>query len=476
MFSTSLVYASQSPLASLFDVFTKSSDGPTNDPFPQASTNSTILKYPDTPGYGVRARESRFCDGTVKTHTGYIDIGSRHLFFYYFESRGQPATDDVIMWIQGGPGGSGSVGLFMENGPCRAITPDGEISYHSDSWNTNANVIYIDQPVGVGFSYSDAGETISTTDAAAKDIATSIALLFDHFELGDRAFHIAGESYGGRYVPMFASTLYDQNRRLLAQGFGTVNLKSVMIGNGSPDWASLINSFVDFQCSIAPVQSISKCVKMKSLESRVQRWMSASCIETFDEISCGAAQKAGWDEFVNAYGETGLNYYDYTKECEGGAEQSCYFLFTYMEKYLNRTDVRESINVDSSFSGGFNISSQGVMDAFVSNFDQGHSSMPYVAQLLERGIRVLIYAGENDFICNTRSQELWMSSMEWSGKDVFAVQNVRSWEVDGKAAGKTKNAHALTYATIAGAGHMAPYDKPRETLEMLERWLTVKNL
>ena len=51
-------------------------------------------------------------------YTGYIDIEARHLFFYFFESRKDPDTDDVVFWTNGGPGGSSSLGLFMELGEC----------------------------------------------------------------------------------------------------------------------------------------------------------------------------------------------------------------------------------------------------------------------------------------------------------------------------------------------------------------------
>ena len=58
-----------------------------------------------------------------------------------------------------GPGCSSSVGLFMELGPCRALSGNGT-TYHPESWNTNANVFFVDQPIGVGFSYADYGETV----------------------------------------------------------------------------------------------------------------------------------------------------------------------------------------------------------------------------------------------------------------------------------------------------------------------------
>jgi len=140
-----------------------------------AETQYATLGHPLFPRYNVRIKKSKFCDETVNAYTGYIDIEARHLFFYFFESRENPDKDDVIFWTNGGPGCSSSVGLFFELGPCRVPTPNGTV-FHPESWNTNANLFFIDQPVGVGFSYAEYGEYVSTTEEAAKDIAAFVAI------------------------------------------------------------------------------------------------------------------------------------------------------------------------------------------------------------------------------------------------------------------------------------------------------------
>ena len=158
----------------------------------------TTFGHPYFPNHNVRIKKTDFCDTTVKSvfdyrghfqqvepeahvwrssaYTGYIDIEARHIFFYFFESRNDPATDDVIFWTNGGkfvspsttrhhissstgPGCSSSLGLFMELGPCRALSGNGT-TYHPESWNTNANIFFVDQPIGVGFSYADYGESV----------------------------------------------------------------------------------------------------------------------------------------------------------------------------------------------------------------------------------------------------------------------------------------------------------------------------
>jgi carboxypeptidase C (cathepsin A) len=118
----------------------------------------------------------------------------------------------------------------MELGPCRILDGNGT-TYHPESWNSNANVFFVDQPIGVGFSYAEYGETVGTTEEAAKDIAAFVAIFFENFsKFKGRAFHMAGESYGGRYIPVFAAEVYDQNAALVKMGLAPINLKSIMIG------------------------------------------------------------------------------------------------------------------------------------------------------------------------------------------------------------------------------------------------------
>ena len=130
-----------------------------------SSTNYALLTHPFFPRHSVRIKKSTFCDGSVNSYTGYIDVDARHLFFYFFESRRDPAKDDVIFWTNGGPGCSSAMGLFMELGPCRVVRDGGDdaeikLKYHPHSWNEFANVFFVDQPVGVGFSYAEHGELV----------------------------------------------------------------------------------------------------------------------------------------------------------------------------------------------------------------------------------------------------------------------------------------------------------------------------
>ncbi|KAJ7739216.1 Alpha/Beta hydrolase protein [Mycena metata] len=403
-------------------------------------------------------------------NTGYIDIQARHLFFYFFESRNNPDEDDVVFWTNGGPGCSSGIGLLMELGPCRVVKAEHGNVHHPESWNSNQNIFFIDQPIGVGFSYAD-----STTEEAAQDIAAFVAIFFAHFtKFQGRGFHLSGESYAGRYLPVFASAVYDQNPRLVKAGIAPINLTSVIIGNGMTDDVGMMPSWYEQQCTSAtlpPVQNIQTCVQMKTRMSRCTKWLKESCQDMFDSINCAAAFSFCVETTFDPFMATGLNRYDMSKPCGKTSSGLCYDEIDEIVKYLNQKDVQALLGVEVL---QYESCSEKVGTDFAFTLDLYAGSTEYVAALLERGVRVLIYVGTYDFVCNWIGNEAWTLLLEWSGQAEFRAQALREWSVgvDGRRAGQTRSAGGLTFATVDGAGHMVPYDKPKEALEMVNRWIT----
>ncbi|KXN81640.1 Carboxypeptidase Y [Leucoagaricus sp. SymC.cos] len=456
----------------------------------------TVLSHPHFPHHQVRVKKTQFCDPTVNVYTGYLDVdaGAKHLFFYFFESRhrlsSEPASsDDVMMWINGGPGCSSATGLLMELGPCNIdmnTNSSNGTQWNPRSWNEEANIFFLDQPVGVGFSYADYGETIETTEAAAKNVHAFITIFFESFpQFSGRRLHLAGESYGGRYLPVFASEVYDQNQTALRESRPTLNLQSVLIGNGNTDISTLYRGKYEVECGRAsldvPFQSISACVRMKMALPRCQKHLQEDCVDHFDLINCRAAVTFCDSELSTAMWATGENVYDISKMCEGDGNL-CYMEEAAIDEYLNLPEIRELLGVESP--SNFSSCSDPVFRDFNSNMDKWRVHTPdYVANLLDRGIRFLIYAGTYDWQCNWVANKLWVDKLSWSQSDVYKQESWREWTVDGKVAGETKETDSLTFVTIRGAGHMfmftdiesltfyVPHDKPAEALAMVSRWL-----
>lgn len=440
-----------------------------------ASSDFTTLWHPELPRYGVRIKKSHFCDGSVNAYTGYIDVEARHLFFYFFESRRDPSADDVVFWTNGGPGGASSLGLFTELGPC-ILENSTATKYNPYSWNEYANVFFIEQPVGVGFSYADHGESVDTTEEAAKDIAAFVAIFFNHFtEYKGRALHLAGESYGGRYLPLFAAEIYDQNTKIEALGMDPVNLSSIMIGNGCTDQSTMIPSYYDMECTgvtVDPVLDIGTCVSIKRALPRCNKWLESECFTRLDGINCRAALSFCEEVVMSPFMEAGFSPFDMTKRCSG---ELCLDEKDSLEAYLNLPAVRQVLGIDPSF-GNYSSVSMAVNSAFEAKLDHIFPTQLYLTALLERGVRVLLYVGANDWVCNWVGNERMSLAMEWTGQSQFVGQPLAEWTVDGRAAGLTRSAKGLTFATVYGAGHMVPTDKPKESLQLVYRWLSRQGL
>jgi cathepsin A (carboxypeptidase C) len=128
------------------------------------------------PNYRLRVVEPSICDPSVKQLSGYLDISdSKHLFFWFEESRHKPKDDPLVLWLNGGPGCSSTTGLLFELGGCSVTDEGNNVTRNENSWNDVANVLFLDQPVGVGYSYSEDGG-INNSPAAAEDVYAFLIL------------------------------------------------------------------------------------------------------------------------------------------------------------------------------------------------------------------------------------------------------------------------------------------------------------
>jgi cathepsin A (carboxypeptidase C) len=245
------------------------------------------------PKYSIRTKEDvKLCDPNVKQVTGYLDVdGDKHFYFWFFESRDKPATDPLVLWLNGGPGCSSFTGLLMELGPCR-VNPGGkDTTLNPDSWNSRANVIFLDQPVNTGFSYTE-GEDVRTSDKAAEDVYAFLQIfLKDYPKYASSNFTVTGESYAGHYIPAIAHAIQESNLVISQSNpkkLQRVNLESIAIGNGLTDPLVQYEYYPDMACDTkyGPVLDEATCEGMrskydtcKSLINACYRWRTPfSCV------------------------------------------------------------------------------------------------------------------------------------------------------------------------------------------------------
>lgn len=447
----------------------------THEAHPEYSLTITAHSTGDvsSKGDGSKPNVLDVCPGSTDGYTGYLNSGDKHFYFAYFESRSTPKDDPLVMWINGGPGCSSMTGLLMELGPCRVNEGGQSATENKDSWINVANVFFLDQPIGVGFSYSDnKSDHAGGTFAASEDIYAFMTLWYKAFpESRKLPFSIAGESYGGHYIPIFASHINEMNK--ISPPDAQIPLESVLIGNGIFASTVQTTSSYDISCTnatgIGPLLEDSVCKNMSKAVGRCEYLLKA-CDEFPDPLICQTAEDFCGNELEMPYIRSGLNYYDVSKPCDGPL---CYPIMNSITTFLRRDSVREAFGVNPE-TPKFEACSNKVGREFQKVNDGFIDTRPFVVSLLHSDIRVLIYVGTYDWICNFVGNERVFGSLDWDGLADFRYQQENNKQV--WSGGLWWESGALRYARINGAGHMVPFDKPKQAMKLFKNWLDKKAL
>ncbi|XP_050212458.1 serine carboxypeptidase-like [Mercurialis annua] len=396
-------------------------------------------------------------------HAGYFKLPNTtaaRMFYFFFESR-NTKEDPVVIWLTGGPGCSSELALFYENGPYH-LSNNMSLQWNDYGWDKASNLIFVDQPTGTGFSYTtDQSDLRHDENGVSNDLYDFLQAFFTkHPELAKNDFFITGESYAGHYIPAFAARVHQGNKN--NQGIH-INLKGFAIGNGLTDPSIQYKAYTDYALENDLIEQ-SDYQRINELMPSCDQAIKAC--GTNGESTCESAYSVCnniFNEIMHVAGN--INYYDIRKQCEG---QLCYD-FSNMETFLNDKIVRDSLGVGNR---EFVSCSSDVYDAmlrdWMRNLEVG------IPALLEDGIRVLIYAGEEDLICNWLGNSRWVHAMEWTGQKDFEAASTVPFTVEGAEAGQLKSHGPLAFLKVNKAGHMVPMDQPKAALQMLKSWMQGK--
>jgi len=161
--------------------------------------------------------------------------------------------------------------------------------------------------------------------------------------------------------------------------------------------------------------------------------------------------------------------YDYRKTCDGDL---CYD-FSMLEEYLNQDEVKEMFGVPKEKV--WEECNMGVHEDMMA--DWGHRFDTELPTMLKAGVRVMIYAGDKDIICNELGNRQWVDALEWKGSTQWSTAKNLTWHVDtGEEAGTVTEVGPLSFVSVKGAGHMVPMDQPKAALHMLTKFLNNERL
>lgn len=463
-----------------------------------------------------RVEELAGWDATLfsNVYSGYIALGEeggRSLYEHYmfFESEGDPQTDPLIMWTNGGPGASSLFGAFTELGPfylsdaslqTAAYNQTGVPTLFENQWRWTklGSLLIRNLPPPVGFSYCDpagpGGDGASCGSWNDTRVAkTSLAFMegwFEEFpEFASRDLYLTGESYAGIYVPMLAREI------LAAQPSWVGQLKGLAIGDGclgneagdcfvqgGPHfmvefWHGhgqfSVNTYKEIQAA-CPRHELVDGVRTDECRSSldkmdVERGYSFE-YNLYDECYDFDLMSARWHTQRKFWGPREQRRHAQETDSEADGEvrsmdgAPCGGS-TVLRQWAGRPEVRTSLHVpqDAAFYNGDG------GDDFPYNLTEP-SLLPFYMDLLgSSNVRVLVYNGDTDPGVNVFFTENWTSSM-----GLREVQPWRPWTVDGgqRVAGHvTRYEHNFDFLTIRGAGHMVPEYKPEAAFVFLSSFL-----
>ncbi|EME46510.1 hypothetical protein DOTSEDRAFT_70498 [Dothistroma septosporum NZE10] len=524
-------------------------------------------QFPPTPE-GVKVLDSRFhknvkvsykepglCETTpgVRSYAGYVHLPVEALnethehngypintFYWFFESRKDPHNAPLVIWLNGGPGGSSLLGALSENGPC-FVSNDSKTTYLNPwSWNNEANLLFIDQPNQVGYSYdvltnvtlnlaphdeldnpiqpadfsdgvpeqnstflvgtmssqSNTTTANSTQHAAAAlwHFAQTWFAEFPQYKPHDESISLFTESYGGHYGPGFFDYFLRQNELIAngsisEKGAHYLHLRTLGIINGCIDAPDMIESEISFAYNNTyGVQAINKTLYEASMKEFHRPFGVKQAID-----ECRQAEKA---TDPHDHGHVALT----NKICAGAAEaagnvsddvfvregRAARFDVThelhdpfpspYMFGWLNQHEVQKSFGVPVNHSWY----SPAVAQAFGNTGDLVKGGqLEQLAYILNHGVHVALFHGDRDFACNWIGGERYSQNIPWPHQQRFRKAGYTPLVLSSpytQSGGLVRQYGNLSFTRVYQAGHMVPSYQPEAAYRIFMRALTQRDI
>jgi hypothetical protein len=450
-----------------------------------------------------------------KTYCGFTEAGTppngegtQYFNYVFLESENDPQNDPVIVWYNGGPGAASMFGLFVELGPYYLNqesleneeynkTGIPQVIHNPYSWTKVANVIAVNNPPPIGYSYCEGGSGHNTGPSGdgyscgdwddglvAKANHKFLHNLFtnDFPEYAKNELYITGESYAGIYVPTIVEQILDNpgplNLRGFAVGDGCMGT-DVLCGSGNPDKGPYFQ--IEFLHGHGQVSErtynkiVAECPKAVLLSGKGASNSCKAAIEEMDDAIGGFFDYSLYDDCIYEEGFRRQLVEEISDEFDrrmlGGLnDYACPGIA--MNIWLNRSDVREALHIQSN--NRFNSADNGIGMNYT---ETERTVLPIYERARKlKDIRVLIYNGDTDpginsMVTQTKYTD-YFDSLNVTEKEAW-----RPWTTDNKqrmGGYVIEYPGNLYYLTVRGSGHMVPEYKPEITLSFIENFVKGK--
>ena len=380
------------------------------------------------------------------------------MFYWLFPSKRPKVNDPVLIWLNGGPGCSSGGGLFLENGPYfvrdynSSQEPKAEV--RNISWNAQANLVFVDQPLGIGFS------TVTTENLAKswRDVSEQFLLFYElflekHPEFKGRDVYVSGESYGGHWVPYTAYSLFLSDNP-------DINLKGFAIGNGLIDYKWMSVDYPSFsyrnrQYTNFTKQDLDDLQPTADLCRHLMDFRPMPKIIVNENYICDSIAASILD-VANEYQQTKYN-----------RPFDVYYLPSDQKKndswieFLNDKRVQNYLGVNKQY-----LECNITFNTYFRPIDDRQDARQMIVPMIEAGVKVWVFDGDLDWICNYEQEEQALDTMVWHGRMKWLKTELKKCVY-----GLCKEVDNLKYVRFAGAGHMVPVYRPEKALLMINEFL-----
>lgn len=415
-------------------------------------------------------KNSGICETTlgVNQYSGYLTVGENmNMWFWFFEARENPQKAPLVAYLDGGPGAASEYGLFTQIGPCHFVNNETTPSLNPYAFNDYANMLYIDQPIGVGFSYGN--ESTNSTKAAAPLVWNFLQAFYDNFpEYENRDFGIVTESYGGHYIPEFARYILDKNAAIVRgdlQG-EKIHMTGVAIHNGWFDAEIQEKANIEYMYNNSYRQIINESFHDQLLDKYDTTVKPAVnlCHTNGTNENCLAAYNSYSNTvelpLLAAFREKSPNGYYLGDIREPYSRPPSSHV-----AYLQRADIQKALGVKANYTD------QAGQIGFYYSGDDARSFIPQLSDVVQAGIKVLIWTGDADYVSNWYGTLDVAHAVEWNGKDTFATKKLEPYTLNGVEKGTFKSVDNFTFMRIYEAGHNVPFYQPEVSLQIFRQFM-----
>lgn len=397
-------------------------------------------------------------------YAGHVEIDASrdaNIFYWLFESTSKAKDVPIIIWLNGGPGCSSMIGQFIEVGPL-GLTEKGDMTLNQHAWSKVGHLLFIDQPVGTGYSFTSKGGHCKNDHECNRDFYLFMINFFklhnrfmtrnDKGGYATRRIIMTGESHAGHVIPSFTKFVIEKNAEGALNQI-VLNIDSVAIGNG---WIDPLEQYDVAEYShsmglITSKQKDSMLVKKKHCQSSLIKGQlnSRLCYRLLDDVI----------DMTRKSDRKRALIYDIRERVVSDA----FFPPGHkkFESYLNRADVKIALHVNR-----VNHRFGQCLDPpyFALKHQDGKGVSEELAFILNNKVKVVLFTGQYDLICNYMSLDASISKLKWNGSAKWNDEILHRWGSDGWI----KSSGPLSSIVYSNAGHMVAMDQRQSTLNMMK--------